>query len=248
MLHNAQAGGCGRLQRAPRRRLRPRSSPTSARPTSGDANHRAAPDDARNISWRKPVDVRAVVRESLALVSQEAAFPANPDRRRFASKPCSSSRGPRALAAGAGEPDDERHRGDDRDTAGSGCPREARRAGPTTSRSPCGRGNGTAGSVDGRLFEPFVTTKTNGLGVGLTIARHHRRSPWRHRRRPQQPRRGRDLPVDAAARRGFPPASVSSSCIRPQSLPTAPAQKTSSRKRRPAVRFDSRCRTNVPRS
>jgi signal transduction histidine kinase len=32
-------------------------------------------------------------------------------------------------------------------------------------------GTGLLARVDGQLFEPFVTTKTNGLGIGLTIAR-----------------------------------------------------------------------------
>jgi signal transduction histidine kinase len=32
-------------------------------------------------------------------------------------------------------------------------------------------GTGLPANVDGRLFEPFVTTKTNGMGIGLTIAR-----------------------------------------------------------------------------
>jgi signal transduction histidine kinase len=32
-------------------------------------------------------------------------------------------------------------------------------------------GTGLPAAVDGRLFEPFVTTKANGIGIGLTIAR-----------------------------------------------------------------------------
>ncbi len=32
-------------------------------------------------------------------------------------------------------------------------------------------GSGLPGTVDGALFEPFVTTKTDGIGIGLTIAR-----------------------------------------------------------------------------
>jgi signal transduction histidine kinase len=31
-------------------------------------------------------------------------------------------------------------------------------------------GTGLPASIDGRLFEPFVTTKTDGIGIGLTIA------------------------------------------------------------------------------
>jgi signal transduction histidine kinase len=33
------------------------------------------------------------------------------------------------------------------------------------------RGPGLPETVDGQLFEPFVTTKTSGMGIGLTIAR-----------------------------------------------------------------------------
>jgi C4-dicarboxylate-specific signal transduction histidine kinase len=32
-------------------------------------------------------------------------------------------------------------------------------------------GTGLPASIDGQLFEPFVTTKTNGIGIGLTIAK-----------------------------------------------------------------------------
>jgi len=32
-------------------------------------------------------------------------------------------------------------------------------------------GTGLLATVDGQLFEPFVTTKTTGMGIGLTIAR-----------------------------------------------------------------------------
>jgi len=32
-------------------------------------------------------------------------------------------------------------------------------------------GTGLPANVDGRLFEPFVTTKSSGIGIGLTIAR-----------------------------------------------------------------------------
>jgi two-component system sensor histidine kinase FlrB len=32
-------------------------------------------------------------------------------------------------------------------------------------------GNGLPANIDGRVFEPFVTTKTHGIGIGLAIAR-----------------------------------------------------------------------------
>ena len=32
-------------------------------------------------------------------------------------------------------------------------------------------GPGLPGTLDGNLFEPFVTTKANGMGIGLTIVR-----------------------------------------------------------------------------
>jgi two-component system sensor kinase FixL len=31
-------------------------------------------------------------------------------------------------------------------------------------------GTGLSAELDGRLFDPFVTTKANGIGVGLTVA------------------------------------------------------------------------------
>jgi len=37
--------------------------------------------------------------------------------------------------------------------------------------SVCDTGTGLPAEIMGKLFTPFVTTKTNGLGVGLTIAR-----------------------------------------------------------------------------
>jgi C4-dicarboxylate-specific signal transduction histidine kinase len=32
-------------------------------------------------------------------------------------------------------------------------------------------GTGLPGQIDGTVFTPFVTTKSNGIGIGLTIAR-----------------------------------------------------------------------------
>jgi C4-dicarboxylate-specific signal transduction histidine kinase len=37
--------------------------------------------------------------------------------------------------------------------------------------SVCDAGTGLAASLQGKLFEPFVTTKANGMGIGLAIAR-----------------------------------------------------------------------------
>jgi C4-dicarboxylate-specific signal transduction histidine kinase len=37
--------------------------------------------------------------------------------------------------------------------------------------SVCDAGTGLPANIVGRLFEPFVTTKARGIGIGLTIAR-----------------------------------------------------------------------------
>ena len=70
-------------------------------------------------------------------------------------------------------------------------------------------GKGLPADVNSQLFEPFVTTKTDGIGIGLTIARTiveaHRGAG-----RQQQPRGRRHvhrhaaLPRDVGARRDGP--------------------------------------------
>ena len=122
---------------------------------------------------RKPIDLHAVVRESLALVAHdlkarevdaaiELLVGALPRQRRSG-----------APAAGAGEPDGQCDGCDGRDSAGaSGASRSRPKSGPPMSRSPCATpGTGLPAELDGTLFTPFVTTKAHGLGIGLTIVR-----------------------------------------------------------------------------
>ncbi len=62
-------------------------------------------------------------------------------------------------------------------------------------------GTGLPADLDGKLFTPFVTTKSHGMGIGLTIVADDRRRAWRHHQRAQQSGRGRDIHLHAAPQR-----------------------------------------------
>ena len=55
--------------------------------------------------------------------------------------------------------------------------------------------------LDGKLFTPFVTTKSHGMGIGLTIVQTIVDRAWRHHQRAQQSGRGRDIHLHAAPQR-----------------------------------------------
>ena len=60
-------------------------------------------------------------------------------------------------------------------------------------------GEGIAPDVAARLFEPFMSTKATGMGIGLDDRARHHRGTRRNDRGEEQRRRRRDLRVDAAA-------------------------------------------------
>jgi signal transduction histidine kinase len=121
---------------------------------------------------KQPIDVHAVVRESLALVAHDTRVnqvrvdvDVPIDACLVAGDPVLLQQVMVNLVMNAME-------------AMSETPRERRRV-TVLSRlcegsvevSVRDAGTGLPANVDGRLFEPFVTTKTNGMGIGLTIAR-----------------------------------------------------------------------------
>jgi signal transduction histidine kinase len=121
---------------------------------------------------RKPLDIHAVVGESLALVAHET-------KTRHVDVDVDLAAGPcviigdqvllqqvlvnlvmNAMDAMAETPPDRR-----RVSVHSKVGKES------VEVSVRDAGTGLPSSVDGHLFEPFVTTKTHGIGIGLTIAR-----------------------------------------------------------------------------
>ncbi|WP_245508672.1 ATP-binding protein [Bradyrhizobium zhanjiangense] len=61
------------------------------------------------------------------------------------------------------------------------------------------KGPGISPDIADRLFQPFVTTKEHGMGVGLSICRTIIESQRRSHRRGSEPRRRRDLSVHRAS-------------------------------------------------
>jgi two-component system sensor kinase FixL len=64
------------------------------------------------------------------------------------------------------------------------------------------RGPGFAKEVIDRLFEPFLSTKRNGMGLGLSDLPHDRRIPWRDDQGHQEFRRRGNLSLHPGCRRG----------------------------------------------
>ena len=121
---------------------------------------------------KKPADLHAIVRESVALVGHDMSTRRIQVTVDLPSEPCPIDADQvllqqvlvnllmNAMDAMADTPPDRRRivvRGDVSADRGA--------------ISVCDGGTGLTPGVDGRLFEPFVTTKTTGIGIGLTIAR-----------------------------------------------------------------------------
>ena len=176
MIHNAEAlSDDDRRQSCDARHDRARSCPTSE--TQGV---QAAQIIDRHRTMlrshqldRKPIDLHAVIHDSLALVAHDLRSAADRSHRQSVVESLRHQRRSRAPAAGAGEPGDERHGRDGRDAAGSAVTSRSRtevRA-ADVELSVRDTGTGLPAHIDGTLFTPFVTTKAHGLGVGLTIVR-----------------------------------------------------------------------------
>jgi signal transduction histidine kinase len=81
-------------------------------------------------------------------------------------------RGSGALAAGVREPCDQRYGRDGRDTSGAPARHhQTNVSAADVAVSVRDAGTGLPADINGTLFKPFVTTKSHGLGIGLTIAR-----------------------------------------------------------------------------
>ncbi|MGH8514895.1 MAG: ATP-binding protein, partial [Gammaproteobacteria bacterium] len=121
---------------------------------------------------RKPIDVHAVVRESIALLADHTKAKQIQIDLELPPDPCVVVGDPvllqqvvvnllmNAMDAMAETPS-ERRRITVQDTVTSG----------NVELSVRDEGTGLPASFDRKLFEPFVTTKANGMGIGLTIAR-----------------------------------------------------------------------------
>jgi PAS domain S-box-containing protein len=120
----------------------------------------------------RPVDIHAIVRESVALVAHDTKSKHVQVDVDLPLDPCFVAGDPvllqqvvvnllmNAIDAMADTPTERRRILVQSDTASGNVEVAVRDA-----------GTGLPASVDGKLFEPFVTTKTNGMGIGLNIAR-----------------------------------------------------------------------------
>ena len=168
--------------------------PDRGRP--GHANHRSpSRHAAKPPAGRKPIDLHAVIDESLAARRSRHECAADRGHRRSVGDSLHHQWRPGAPAAGAGQPGDECDGRDGRDTAGaaSASPSAPKVRAADVAMSVRDAGTGLPAKIDGTLFAPFVTTKAQGLGIGLDDHAIDRRRARRHHRRPQQSRRRRDI-------------------------------------------------------
>jgi signal transduction histidine kinase len=120
---------------------------------------------------KKPIDLRAVITESLALIAHDMKARQVETAVDQPSHPCVISGDPvllqqvlvnlliNAMDAMAETPPPRRH---------VTIRTEVKPADVTISVRD--RGNGVPASIEGTVFTPFVTTKSHGMGIGLTIA------------------------------------------------------------------------------
>ena len=151
---------------------------------------------------KKPIDLHAVVNESLALVAHELKARHIAVNVNLSSNPCIIS-GDQVLlqqvllnlvvnaidAMAEAPPARRRHLTVTSEVRGVDVEVSVRDTGP-----------GLPANIISTLFTPFVTTKSRGLGIGLTIVADDHRRSWWHHRGPQQSRRGRDIHGHAARR------------------------------------------------
>ena len=120
----------------------------------------------------RPIDIHAVVRESVALVAHDTRTRQVQVDVELPSEPCVVTGDQvllqqvlvnlmmNAMDAMADTPPDRRRLTVRNEVAGDVVNVSVRDA-----------GRGLPANVNGQLFEPFVTTKSDGIGIGLTIAR-----------------------------------------------------------------------------
>jgi signal transduction histidine kinase len=174
ILHNAQAGEMLVASN--------RATPETLREILGDirkADLRATQIVERHRTMlrnrqldAKPIDIHAIVRESIALIAHDTKSKHIQVDVRLPPDPCFVVGDPvllqqvvvnlvmNAIDAMAETPADRRRIRVQNEVTPDHVEVSVRDA-----------GTGLPASVDGKLFEPFVTTKTHGIGIGLTIAR-----------------------------------------------------------------------------
>ena len=153
----------------------------------------------------KPIDLHAVIHESLALVAHDMRARQIEATVNLSSQSVHHHRRSGALAAGAGEPGDERHGRDGRDTSGASSRHHQHRSQSGRCRSlGARRWNGFAGADRRRAVHTIRHDQSARPRDRTHDHADDRRRAWWHHRRPQQSRRGRHIHCESspAAPRG----------------------------------------------